>query len=791
MESFKHKKMKRYVQMALGLVSGFAVMAAAQAENRAEALETGAVEVVSTTPLPSIGTPVNEVPANVQSATAKEIQQQHTLDLADVINNNLGSVTVNEGQSNPFMSDVFFRGFAASPLMGAPQGLSVYQDGVRVNEPFGDIVNWGLIPQSAISSINLIPGSNPLFGLNALGGALSVHTKSGAQYPGVAAQVMGGSWGRKSGEFEFGGEKGNIDYFVTANMFSEDGWRDHSPSQVNQIFGKVGWQDEKSDLDLSVTLVNNNLEGIQALPRSWMNDPETAYTWPDVVDNNLVFVTLKGSHFLGDDHLLAANTYFRRSRIHNFASNTNDCFASLEVAAGEACDQTLPEPVDIANQGSNEKAGTDQFGYGLSLQYSYLGPLMGWKNQFTVGTSVDLGRSKYRSSEQTTNFTNDRGAVPSSDWELETDIRARNDYYGLYATDTFSVNDKLHLTLSGRYNYIRVKLEDRMDADANTGKFVTGDSDSISHSFNRFNPAVGLNFNPNDALGFYGSYNEGMRAPTPIELSCADPATPCRLPTDFLADPSLKPVVSKTWEGGVRGKLSNDWQWNATVFHSTLHDDLQFISSGNSFNLGYFKNVGETQRKGIELGLSGKLDKLRLSANYQFLDATFESPITFHNESNSSADGNGDVHVSSGDQIPNIPRHSLKMRAAYDVLPQFTVGLTMVANTSVYARGDENNKDDNGKVPGYAVFNLDANWQFNDSWRLFAKVNNLFDRDYATMGVLGQNAFTGGGRTFNADPTQWTNEQFRSPGSPLAGWIGLRYEFGGAKGRSATSIDND
>lgn len=787
----QHSQFK--LKYAVILVAGaFCAPAAVIAENKAEVLETGTIEVVSTTPLPSIGTPINEVPANVQSATAKEISQQHTLDLGDLINSNLGSVTVTEGQSNPFMADVFFRGFTATPLMGAPQGLSVYMDGVRFNEPFGDTVNWGLIPESAISSINLIPGSNPVFGLNTLGGALSVHTKSGAQYPGVAAQVSGGSWGRKAGEFELGGADGNFDYFITGNTFSEEGWREHSPSQVNQMFGKIGWQNETSDLDLSVAVVNNNLEGIQALPRSWLNKPESAYTWPDIMDNNMFFTALKGSHFLNDDNLLSANTYFRRSRTHNFASNTNDCFgaAGADILAGGACDQTIPEPVDIVNQGSNERSNTDQLGYGFSAQYSYLGKAFGHKNQLTTGFSMDFGNTTYVSAEQTTNFTPDRGAVANSDFETETDIHARNYYYGLFATDTFSFNDKLHLTLSGRYNYIKIKLRDNMEADPNTGKFVTGADSGITHTFNRFNPAVGLNFNPSETLGFYGSYNEGMRAPTPIELSCADPSTPCRLPTDFLADPSLKPVVAKTWEGGVRGKLDRNWGWNATVFHSVLHDDLQFISSGNSFNLGYFQNVGKTQREGLELGLNGSVEKLHVAASYQYLQATFESAMTFHNENNSSADANGDIHVRPGDRIPGVPRHAIKLRAAYDVLPEMTIGMTVITNSSVYARGDENNQDVNGKVPGYSVVNLDANWRFHSNWSAFAKVNNLFDRDYASMGILGENAFTGAGRTFDATGN-WVSEQFRAPGSPLAAWIGFRYEFGGAKRSGGASIDND
>ena len=785
--------MQTKLQPKLILVAILAAYAAphyAMAENKAEAIELGKVEVISTTPLPGVGATIDQVPTNVQSVSAKDLATQHTLELSDYINNNLGGVTITEGQSNPYMADVNFRGFTASPLAGAPQGLSVYQDGVRINEPFGDTVNWGLIPQSAISSINLMPGSNPVFGLNTLGGALSVNTKSGSSYPGLSAEMMAGSWGRRGFNASYGGVSGNIDYFVTGNFSKEDGWRDSSQSEVNQMFGKVGWQNDTTDLDLSLTVAHNNLNGVQALPKSWLNKPTEAYTYPDSVGNRMQMLSLKGSHFFTDEHLVGANVYVRNSRINNFASNTNDCFASTETGAGDACDQSLAEPVDIVDQGSNEQSSTSQLGYGLAIQYSYLGDVMKHKNQFTTGLSADLGKTKYISAEQTTNLGVSRGAIPTGDFEEETNIRMQNNYYGLYATDIFSVNEQVHVTMSGRYNYVQVRIKDNMEADPNTGKFVSGDSDHVSHAFNRLNPAIGLNYNPSASLGFYGGYNEGMRAPTPIELSCADPATPCRLPTDFLADPVLKPVISKTFEAGVRGQWSPTIRWNASVFRTNLKDDIQFISSNNSFNLGYFDNVGDTRRQGLEFGLNAKFDKLSMSANYQYLQATFQSDVQFHNENNSTADGDGNFTAKSGDYLPNIPRHSLKLRAAYDFTPSLTVGLNAISSASVFARGDENNKDVNGKVAGYTVFNMDANWQFHQNWSGFMKVTNITDKDYTTMGILGTNAFNTANKSFNADPTAWQAEQFQSPGAPRAGWIGLRYDFGKPKA-SAASVDLD
>jgi iron complex outermembrane receptor protein len=578
-----------------------------------------------------------------------------------------------------------------------------------------------------------------------------------------------------------------LDWFFTGNFVDETGWREHSYSNVNQLFGKVGWQNDTTDFDLSIAGSDNRLEGVQAVPRSWGLTEEEGYTFPDRNDSSVTLVNLEGSHFLSDTKLIAGNFYVRRSRIHNFASNVNDDF-----------DPLVPDE----DQGFNERSTTDQQGYGFTLQFSDSDKLWDLPNQYTVGFSFDGGKSNYKSFEQEVDeFEDDRSANSDEDFEMETDVTGRNQYYGLYFTDTLSLNDKLHLTASGRYNYIKVKIRDHMEADGGTGKFVTGTtSDEVEHHFNRFNPAIGLNYNPSQALMFFGGYNEGMRAPTPIELACADPEVPCRLPTDFLADPPLEPVVAKTWEGGMRGRLGGNWQWSATGFYSTLHDDIQFVSAGtSSTNLGFFQNIGKTRRKGVELGLHGKLDKLTLAANYTFLRATFESEVDFSSPFNSSAvdtdgDGEGDtITARPGDRLPGLPDHALKLRAAYEFTPDLTVGLNMLAFSGIYARGDENNDDENGKVAGYTVFNMDANYRINGNWSAFAKVNNLFDKEYATLGVLGVNAFNTPDRSFNTNgEDDWAAEQFRSPGAPRAAWVGVRYEFGRvAKKSGAGAVDLD
>lgn len=758
--------------LACALAGVFAVHPQAYAANKAEVLETGTVEVVSTTPLPGVGTSIDQVPANVQAASSKAIAEQHNLDVSEFIDANLGSVTINNTVANPYQADVYFRGFTASPLLGTPQGLSVFMDGVRVNEPFGDIVNWDLIPSNAIASINLIPGSNPLFGLNTLGGALSVNTKSGSDFPGLAVTATGGSWGRRALEAEYGGKQGNVDYYFAGNAFHEDGWRDHSPSDVNQLFGKLGWQNDTSDLDLSVMLADTDLNGTQALPLSMWNKRRQAYSWPDNIGNNLEMVTLKGSHFLAEDKLVAADAYYRANRIVGFNSNlVGDLAGRLEAR--------------------NIASTTDQDGFGGTVQLTLLGDLGGHHNQFTAGASADMGRVDFRSDTQQAIVTAERRTVAdpaNSRFVPMVRLKTRNDYYGLYATDTFSFNDMLHLTLSGRYNVAKIKLS---GANLDAGTDLGG-----NHRYSRFNPAIGLNFNPSKAIGFYGAYNEGMRAATPVELSCADKNNPCALPNAFLADPHLQMVVSRTWEGGARGSLGYGLGWNMALYRTENDNDILFITTSGAAN-GFFNNVGETRRQGLELGLNGKLEKFSFAANYGFTDATFQSQFTSISAANSAAgfDCSGAVAadticVHKGNRIPGIPRHTFKLRLGYEIIPGWSVGSNIVTASGQYARGDENNRDRSGKVPGYTVVHLDTRYSVNENWKLFARINNIFDREYSTFGMIGANAFAPGASV--ADQNTWVPEQFRSPAAPRAAWVGVTYEFGKPKGAAgAAKPDND
>lgn len=714
------------------------------------------VEIIGTTPLPGLGTPLRDVPANVQSYGSREFGRQRQGNLSEFLENNPTSVTVNAAQGNPYQADISFRGFTASPLIGVPQGLSVFQDGVRINESFGDVVNWDLLPQSAIASLQLIPGSNPLFGLNTLGGALSIYTKSGRDHPGGGVELSGGSFGRRTLQFEQGGASEAWDYFATANVSKERGWAQHNPSRIEQFFGKVGYQTPREQFDVSLTAANNRLEGTQTLPPSFFDDRTQAYTFPDINKNQLAMLAIKGSRNLSSELVLGGNAYLRRFRNHNVSSNVNDDFGEVDPDTGAVDDV----------QALNDRSSIDQTSYGASAQVTVSTPVAGRRNQFVVGASIDAGRARFMQDAQPADFDASRGTVPSGDFEPETDARTRTRNAGLYAMNTLAIDERWTLTASGRFNDARISIRDRSGFNPD----LDGD-----HRFRRFNPAIGVTFNPRSGYTTFLSYNEGMRAPTAAELTCADPTAPCKLPNSFLADPPLKKVVAKTVEIGARGK-SNDSSWSAALYRTELTDDIQFVSSGGTaINAGFFQNVGKTQRQGLELTGATRWGRVGVVARYSWIDARFKTGFVENSPANSAADANGDITVAPGSRIPGIPRQSLRIRVDWEADAGVSVGANVLANSGSRLRGDESNQDVNGSVSGYAVLNLDARWRISKGLELFGRIDNVFNRKYANFGVLGFNAFANAGKTF--DPANAVAEPFYGLGAPRGAWIGLRYEW--------------
>ena len=387
-------------------------------------------------------------------------------------------------------------------------------------------------------------------------------------------------------------------------------------------------------------------------------------------------------------------------------------------------------------------------------------------HQFVAGVAWDSGDTTFTQSGQPATFVADRDTIGIGDFTLETNVETTNRALGAYIADTIAIAPQWSLSLSGRYNAARIVTQD-----------LTGDSPAINgtNTFRRFNPAIGLTWTASPQVNVFGGVNQGTRVPTAVELTCADPAAPCTLPNIFVADPPLKQVVATTFELGVRGQLNATSFYSAAIYRTNLADDIQFIGAGSgAVNAGYFQNVGNTRRQGLELTAGTVLGEVRLVARYSYLNATFQTGFVESSPNNSTADEDGLIYVQPGDRLPTLPRNAFRLRADWAHGP-FALGATLAAFDSQFARGNENNADPAGKVPGYAIVAVDASWNITPEWQLFARVDNLFNRTYQNFGILGSNYFRGPGNTFDAGLAG--PEAFRSPGAPLGAWIGIQYRL--------------
>jgi iron complex outermembrane recepter protein len=723
----------------------------AQTQSQTEPLSLPRIEVIGISPLPGLGVPIQDVPANVQVFGGKDLRAQRSGSIADFLDSSATSVSVNAAQGNRFQPNVSFRGFTASPLLGLPQGLSVFQDGVRINEPFGDVVNWDLVPRSAIASVQLLPGSHPGFGLNTLGGALSVQTKSGLTHPGGSFEVQAGSFGRKTAEFEYGGSKNEWNYFVTAAQFQDRGWAEHNASRVQQFFGKMGYDNAQTAVNMSVTAAKNALEGSQTLPQSFSDNFRQAYTFPDRNSNRFAFVNVGGNHLINDHFFVDGNVYFRDYRNQNTSSNVDDDYDGILNQV----------------QATNDRSVIAQRSSGAALQLTYHGNIAALKHKIVVGGNVDAGRAAFTQYAQDAMFTAARNTIGTGDFLLSTDAIASNRYDGLFINDTITLNDRWAATFSGRYNRATVKIRDQTGVASD----LNGD-----HQFARWNSAMGVTFNPTPNFTAYATYNEGMRAPTPIELTCANPEAPCKLPNNFLSDPPLKMVLAKTVEIGMRGKAGESMNWSAALYRTQLQDDIQFISAlGAGSNLGYFQNTGNSLRQGVELAATQRWGNTTASARYGHIYASYQSTFIVNSPANSTADANGNIEIRPGNRIPTIPRQTLKLRLSYDIKDHYAIAASVNHNSSHYARGNENNQSINGQSRGFTIANLDARMRIAHHLEIFANINNVFDRRYVNFATLGRNVFTGPSHTF--DGNNPSNETFFGHGAPRGVWVGMRYEL--------------
>jgi len=798
--------------------------------------QAATVDVISETPLAGTDLEINQIAAPVQTATAADIENSGALDLADFMNRRLNGVYINEMAGNPFQPDVNFRGYTASSLLGTPEGISVYVDGVRQNQPFGDVVSWDLIPKDSISEMTLIPGSDPLYGLNTLGGAVSVTTKSGLTNPGWAGHVLYGSSGRKEVEGEWGGGNATgFNWFLSGLGFHESGWRYVSPSDVRQGFARLGWRTNKTDLALTMsyaynTLLGNGVQDYRLLAANYAS----SYSVPDSIANRSPSFNFIARHSFSDNLTFTGNAWYRNIRTESINPNFNGDVVGNDIyqptlaeqqvlaAAGytgfpasganitntpfpkwaciaEALSQGNP---DGACDGLNVYSKEVQNEYGLSGQLTWItNPGIG-RNQFAAGALVDRNNVTY---SQTTDYayvlpSYYLASVPAwQDSAVRFSGHAPN--WSLYFADTLTLWKNVNVTVSGRYNFDRVNNLDLLNPTPGTGS-LTG-----NYIFQRFNPAVGITWSPIATVNAYARFAQGSRAPTSIELGCADPSAPCSLPNSLSSDPPLQQVVTDTWEVGLRGKPEipgfHNLSWNVGAFRDENHNDILFVAAPQ-IGTGYFQNFAKTLREGLDADLDGRIGPVTWGLDWTFLSATYQSVETLDGSANNTNDIalegypglGGTITVHPGNRIPLIPKDTGKAYAIWQATHRLMLEMNEVIASSSYARGNENNAYTAdgvyylgpGVSPGYGITNFRARYDLTRHFQLALEIDNLFNHEYYTAAWLSNTVLTAQG-AFQSLPfpalangpyagnTPSQSATFFAPGPPRRAWVELRLRF--------------
>lgn len=678
------------------------------------------------------------------------LQQQPATNFPDALAQQLPGVTLTHEQGNPLQPTLRFNGFAASPLLGTPQGLSIFQDGVRINEPFGDTVNWDLIPENAIDSVHLVPFADPVYGANTLGGAVLLRTLDGRSAPGGEVEVEGGSFGRHGESARYGGSGGDWSWFVAAQNQHEDGFAPFTASSRRTLFAKATRDAAGNHLDLSYTFGQSHLAGSQTLPREWMNTPTAIYTAPDHIDNRLDFFNIGDTHQLAPHWQLAVRGYLRNSDQSGLNSNVDGNY--------DGSPPTLDNPI-----ATNSITSLHQTAKGLNLAVRNDSPLGAMPNVLSAGVGIDRQDVGFAQAQQAATFTPDRYTVGVGPFDQDpVSLAVRNTYRSAYLTEKLSPTRWLDLSAGGQYEDIRIAMTDLL------GGPLGGD-----HHYSRFNPSLGLDLHPTPRASYYLRYAQSMRAPMPVELTCASPAAPCTLPNVLVADPDLQPVIAHTAQAGAVWRLGG-LRVHASYTHTRLDHALQFISLPD-LTQGYFTNIPSELFRTAALDLSGAAGRWLWNLSASHTVATYGASFLVPGASNSSADPNGNILVMPGDRLPNIPIWTAKLSAQFTPTERWLLHGELAVYGARYAQGDENNQDAHGRVPGYAVVNLGARYKIDRQWSVNFSIHNLFNRGYADFGQLGSNVFTGPGRSYGSDPSAWQTTQFVAPGAPRGIWLGLRY----------------
>ncbi|HUK22553.1 MAG TPA: TonB-dependent receptor [Gemmatimonadales bacterium] len=637
----------------------------------------------------------------------------------------LPGVNVFDDQGTPLQPEIQIRGFTVSGVVGQPQGVSVFLNGVRMNEPDAQEVNFDMLPMEAISATSVVRGSNVLFGRNSLGGTVLLSTPRGTDTPQAEFEGGGGSFGGQMLSFNASGKAGGVDAFVAGTGNNLTGWRQVTEGRTRNVFMTLGHQwgatHDSGDVAIDFMYNKDRIEEAGSLPSSYATlYPRLNYTGGDFFGPEAYTVDLRGNQPLGGG-LFRGTVFWRRNYYEQFNGN-------------------VPPP------------NTDGFIHNLSR-----GGTLEWSRPIAGNMPISLTFGADFQWDDVNFHLLNVPAGPGSQPDSTTTLAQISPQANLagYAQAAISLTPKLTLTAGARFDHVDIPYVDQLN-----------DSNSATNSYDRLSPEAGLTyeFTP-DVKGFI-AYRSGFRAPAPLELACANPDAPCSLPSALGADPPLAPVTSQDFEGGVDLDLGHRSSLDLNGYFTNVSNDILFASP--DLTHVYFVNVPQTRRAGFEASLQvGLPDGFRIFGSYSFVRATYQSVIQLQTADTAPAP------TEPGDIFPNSPLHRLRAGLGIDrAFGKVTLNAEwdVRAYSSFYVQGDESNQ--RPQEPGYAVSGIRGKLGFN-RFSINFQLENIFNASYMAYGIEATNGLFPPGSQIALDDFNSAPDRFLTPGMPRRFFLSL------------------
>lgn len=694
---------------------------------------------------PTVG---SGVPARVTTLSAEQVDAYEPRILSDALKSVAGFSTYDD-LGSPYKLNLSSRGFYSSPVVGLPQGVAVFLDGVRMNEPEASQVNFDLLPMDHINRIEILSGNGSLLGRNALGGAINLVTARGAGPTSGTVEVSGGSFGAARGEAHVSGSKpGGVDWYLGGNYNREDGWREATGEEGYQGFVNLGKLGETGGIRFQGFYSRDRVEPAGSLPESIFAAHADSNLTAGDYENLWAFQGSVQAYKQFGLGRASGTVYFRRHRAERFNVNQED------------------DP--------------DAFGISYNTSFGYTADYR-WTTVINERTALSLRggldgevtRVKIDIFTDSTKFGGSR--------DLTTQARSPLWDLAPFAAADLTIG-KVTLSAGARYDYVRIPFENVLNP--------TGDTTA---SYKRFNPRIGASVEVTPGGSLFASWGQAFRAPAVIENACADPEAPCPLPFALGDDPPLAPVKASTVEAGFR--LARDrLSVSGSAYYTSVKNDIFLTPFGDedepqgSTIDGFFVNLDKTRRVGIEAGAAYTLPAGHsVYLNYAFTRATFQSAADlFTIRSTEDVDGEPVINpfptdnaVTPGSRFPLVPDHQIKLGGLARVGPYVSLGADGRYIGKQFLRGDEANVTD--RLEGYFVADARVGVELG-RWEINGIVTNLFQNQSAIFGTFNIN---------QGNPAGLTVERFLTPNARRAFRLVVRTTLGGAEPPRAGGGDID